>query len=369
MIKVDIYRVITLIRKELLALFRDTKGRVVLIIPPLLQLFIFSFAATLEVKNVNLAIYNADSGIHSVRLIDRFKSSRTFTKITLLRSYDEIHRTIDEQKTIAVLNIPQDFSRRIENAKTAPLQIILDGRKSNAAQIVNGYMNQVIMNYQNELRGNKITQVEIQGRSWFNENLKYIWFTLPSLVGILTMLIALVVTALSVARERELGTFDQLLVSPLNPLEILIGKTAPAIIVAVLEGSFMIAVSVFVFKIPFKGSILLLLLALFVFALSIIGIGLFISSISQTQQQAILGTFTFMVPAVTLSGYAAPIENMPQALQILTWFNPLKYFLLISRGIYLKDMPLDLVLANLYPIMIIGTVNLLMASWFFKRKI
>lgn len=183
------------------------------------------------------------------------------------------------------------------------------------------------------------------------------------------MLIGLTVTGLSVARERELGTFDQLLVSPLQPVEILIGKTIPGIFIGLIEGSIIVAAAVWIFKIPFTGSIFLLYLSMFVFVLAIIGVGLFVSSLSKTQQQAILGSFVFMVPAVTLSGYATPIENMPEWLQYATLINPLRYYLVIAKGLFLKDMPASIVFDNIWPMLLIALFNLTCAAWFFRRRL
>ncbi|WP_428244074.1 ABC transporter permease [Gynuella sp.] len=365
-------RILALIVKELLALFRDPRGRMVLIAPPILQLLVFSFAATLEVKNVSLAIYSQDTGKHGYELVQRLAASPTFTHIQMVNSLQALHPLIDEQKVMAAILIPQDFSRQLERGKVAKLQVILDGRRSNAAQIVSGYITQLVNGYSAEVRfkrGGDVLPTVLVGRNWFNMNLLYLWFTVPSLVAILAMLITLIVTALSVARERELGTFDQLLVSPLMPWEILVGKTVPAVLVGLAEGMLIWGFSVGVFKIPFTGSFLWLLLVLFTFVMAVVGVGLFISAISKTQQQAILGAFLFMVPAVTLSGYAAPIENMPGWLQTLTWINPLKHSLITVKGLFLKNMPFEQVWTNTWPLLVIGLVTLSIAGWFFTRRL
>lgn len=365
-------RIPALIIKELLTLFRDPKGRLILIGPPVLQLIVFAFAATLEVKNVSLVLYNQDLGQHGYEIVQRLNGSPTFTKLAFVDSERDFKTYIDRQQAMAAIHIPQNFSRDIEAGQPAHLQIILDGRRSNAAQIVNGYISQVVSAYEREIqakRGVDPPPSVIIGRNWFNENLLYLWFTVSSLVGVLAMLIALIVTALSVARERELGTFDQLLVSPLMPYEILIGKTVPAVIIGLAEGILIFTVGVLVFGVPFTGSFMLLVLALFVFVMSVVGTGLFISAISKTQQQAILGAFTFMVPAITLSGYAAPVENMPHWLQMVTWVNPLKHFLITVKGLFLKDMPFMEVWSNTWPLLVIGLFTLSLAGWFFKRRL
>ena len=365
-------RIIALIIKEIATLLQDPKGRLVLIGPPLLQLLIFSFAATLEVKNIELVIFNEDMGKHGHELVRRLNGSPEFTNLHFVSRLSDIQPYIDQQKAIAAVHIPPDFSRCLESGRQSPLQVILDGRRSNAAQIASGYLAQIANEYGAELLETRSTQnlpIRIDGRNWFNENLLYRWFTVPSLIGILSMIIAIIVTALSVARERELGTFDQLLVSPLMPHEILIGKTVPAVLISMAEGLLIWTAGVVVFQIPFTGSFLLLIFAMFFFITSVVGVGLFISSLSKNQQQAILGAFVFLVPATTLSGYAAPIENMPLWLQRLTWLNPLKHVLITIKGLFLKDMPFAEVWSHTWPLLVIGTITLGLAGWFFSRRL
>ena len=365
-------RILSLIIKELITLVRDPKSRTLLIGPPIAQLLIFAFAATLEVNNVSVAVFNQDYGRHGHEVVQRLAGSRTFTDFTFVNSYVDLARLVDEQTVLAAVQIPQDFSRDIEAGVPASLQIILDGRRSNAAQIVSGYITELVIGYGRELAAgpNGVAQAPaVEVRHWFNDNLLYIWFTVPSLVGILSMILALVVTALSVARERELGTFDQLLVSPLTPIEILAGKTVPAVIIGTIEGLLIWAIGVLCFDVPFKGAFLLLFFTIVLFIMSIVGVGLFISAIAKTQQQAILGAFVFLVPAVTLSGYAAPVENMPAWLQTATWFNPLKHALITLKGLFLKDMPFANVWANTWPLLIIGSLTLVLSGWFFSRRL
>ncbi len=365
-------RIAALIIKELITLVRDRKSRALLIVPPIVQLLIFSFAATLEVKNVALAVLNQDSGRHGFEIVQRLAGSTTFSAITFVTSQADLADMIDNQSVLAAVHIPQDFSRRIAAGEQGRFQVILDGRRSNAAQIVSGYITQLVTQYGREMekaRADVNSLPVVVERNWFNDNLQYIWFTVPSLVGILSMVIALVVTALSVARERELGTFDQLLVSPLMPWEILIGKTVPAVVIGLIEGLVIWTVGVLIFRIPFTGSFALLVFTILLFIMSIVGVGLFISSLAKTQQQAILGAFVFMVPAVTLSGYAAPVENMPLWLQRITWFNPLKHVLITLKGLFLKDMPFAEVWANTWPLLIIGCCTLLLSGWFFSRRL
>lgn len=366
-----IFRIFALVQKEILTLLHDPKSRAVLIGPPILQLLVFSFAVTLEVKNVSLAIINEDQGVYGRQLISRYVASTTFKEIYFLENIREAKGVLDSQKVMAVVHIGQNFSKGILAGETTTVQFLLDGRKSNAAQIVNGYLTEILSEYETSLgtSGTRRVASAIAGRNWYNENLLYLWFTVPSLVVILTLLIGMIVTSLSVARERELGTFDQLLVSPLSPLEILIGKTIPAIIIGLSEGIIIWAVGCTVFQIPFVGSFALLVFTLLIFVTSVVGVGLCISSISMTQQQAILGTFAFIVPAITLSGYAAPIENMPLWLQRATAINPVKHALISVKGIFLKDMGFAEVWVHTWPLLIIACCTLSLAGFFFTRRL
>ncbi|WP_181388378.1 ABC transporter permease [Vibrio albus] len=362
-----ISRLLSLIIKELLVVLKDPKGRLILIGPPLLQTVIFSFAATLEVNNLTLAVNNLDEGKWGYELVQRLSASSTFTGVFSADGERQIARVLDEQEAIAVLSVPQNFSHEIESGKPANIQLLLDGRRTNAAQIVAGYTRQ-IMNQMLMDMGRVSTGVVMIERNWFNPNLDYKWYTLPSLVAILSTLVALLVTSLSVARERELGTFEQLLVSPLRPVEILIGKSVAALSVALVEATGIILIAVFLFRIPFEGSLILLYGSMFVFLLSIVGVGLFISSLSMTQQQGILGAFTFMSLSVVLSGFATPVENMPDWLQVIALANPIRWFLVIVRGLFLKGMPVDDVIANTWPMAIIALVTLSAATILFRKR-
>ncbi len=258
-------RILALIHKEILAVWRDKKSRSMLIVPPLLQLLIFAYAATLDVKNVPIGILNRDYGAESYELLQRFHGSPTFNRIIYLHSVDEITSMIDNQEVAMVIHIDEQFSRNLRANKNADVQLILDGRKSNTTQVVQGYAASIINTFSQDFASRvsiKEQNTQLFPRNWFNPNLLYYWFNVPNLSGVLTMLIGLTVTALSVARERELGTYDQLLVSPLRPSEILIGKMVPALFIGVAEGTVIISAAVFVFGIPFIGSLPLLYLSI-----------------------------------------------------------------------------------------------------------
>jgi ABC-2 type transport system permease protein len=363
-------RIVTLIRKEVLAVFRDSRNRLALILPPILQLFLFSFTGTLEVKHVSLGVWNEDYGQAANELIQRLSASTNFDKIEFAHSRTELRQMIDDQRVLLAINFLPDFTRKVQTQETASLQLLADGRKSNASQIAQGYVIEIVNQFASEQSPpSNLAAVKIVQRNWFNPNLDYIWFTLPSLTVLITLQICLNVTAMSVSREREMGTFDQLLVSPMQPLEIMVGKSIPALILGLIEATIFILITVFLFRIPFHGSVLFLFLSLTVFILAMIGIGLSVSSIAVTQQQALLGIMTVLLPALLLSGYAAPIENMPAWLQPVTYANPLRYMMVVTKGVFLKDMPPVEILNNTWPMAIIAGFTLSFSTWLFRRRL
>lgn len=366
------YRIGVLIVKELQVILRDRKTRIILIVPPILQMVVFAFASTLEVRNISLGVYNNDTGMESRDFLDYFRNSPSFTHLYFLKNESEVRQFIDEQRGVGVLRIHPDFSRRIADGSGAGVQVVFDGRRTNVAQIVAGYIQRIAESYNQALlekRGIRRLPGRIIVRHQYNPNLEFLYYTLPCLVSILCMTMGIAIPALSVAREREEGTFDQILVSPLNSLEIIVGKTVPSMIIGFAQATCMIIAAVLFFRLPFEGSILLLYVSMFVFIASVIGVGLFISSLSKTQQQAILGAFVFAVPAVLVSGYATPVENMPHWLQTVSLADPLRYFLVIMKGIFLKNMTWDVAFQNLYPLAILTVLSLSFAGWFFKKKL
>lgn len=364
-------RLRALILKELLAVLRDPRGRMILIVPPLVQLVVFSLAATLDVSNVDLGLVNRDGGRWGGELTQRVAAAPTVRSLRALQNPAAVQAAIDRQQVLAVLEIGPTFSRDLEAGRPTDLQLILDGRRSNAAQIVASYLDQIVRDLAAESpagqRGARVT-VQPEVRVWFNPNLLYPWFMVPSLVGVIAMLMGLTVTALSIARERELGTFDQVLVSPLRTHEILLGKVIPPLLIGLTHMSLFILAAVLVFGVPLRGSLLLLYGCGLVFLAAVIGIGLLISALSATQQQAILGAFLFMVPAMLLSGFATPIENMPDWLQPLTLADPLRHFLVVVKGIFLKDLPAAEVWAETLPLAVIAIVSLGAAAVLFRRR-
>ncbi|RCS25717.1 ABC transporter permease [Phyllobacterium salinisoli] len=365
-------RLKALIIKELLAILRDPKSRLILIGPPIIQLVVFSYAATLEVKNVDIMVLNRDAGSWGQELTEQIAGAPTFRSITHTEDPATAREAIDRQRVIAAVQIGPSFSRDVEAGRPAEIQIILDGRRSNASQIVAGYLNQIVASVAADTSAGKQAspaEISVVARNWFNPNLIFQWFMVPNLIASIALLIGLIVTALSIARERELGTFDQLMVSPLRTHEILIGKLTPPMMIGMFHMTIYILAAVFLFGVPLRGSLLLLYGSAIVYLAAVVGLGLFISALSMTQQQAILGAFLFMVPAMLLSGFATPIENMPGWLQPVTLVNPLRYFLVIVKGVFLRDIPASEVLANTIPLALIAIVTLTAASWLFRRRL
>lgn len=354
--------------KELLSVLRDPKSRFVLIGPPLVQLLIFAFAATLEVRSIDLAVFDRDAGRSGQELIRQLSASSLVQKIHVAASEDDMRQMIDRQQVIGGIVIPETFTRDRLSGRTASAQVLLDGRRANAAQVTLGYLNAITASVDATL--NERAPVDAAAvRHWFNPNLVYRWFVVPSLAGTLVMFIALLVTSLSIARERELGTFDQLLVSPCTPMEIIVAKAVPAFIIGTALASVMMLAAVYGFGIPFTGSFSLLFACLALFILSVVGIGLTISSLCSTQQQAILGTFTVAVPAVLMSGFATPVENMPDVLQWTAEAIPLKHFLIILQGSFLKALPPAEVFRHAWPMALTALVTLGVATLFVRSKL
>lgn len=362
-------RVIALIKKEFITIWKDPKSRGIIIAMPIVQLLVFANAITMEVKNIDVVAIDRDKSVESRELLSKFENSPRFRNIYYVNTEQDFKHKIDVQKVQIGVYINNDFSNSIKSQKPTNVLVVIDGRQTNSASIAGGYASQIINSYSQEMSQYKGASVVPVVRNWFNPNLEYRWFIMTVIIAMLAMVITLLLTALSIAREREMGTFDQLIVSPLSSFEILLGKTIPPLTIAMILTCIMTLIVIVGFKIPFAGSIWLFLIAISISLLSMVGVGLFISSICKTQQQAILGVITFQMPAVLLSGFISPIEDMPLGWQYLTWVNPVRFFMTLSRGIFLKGMGVEDVILNLIPLIIIASVTLSLASWTFKRKL
>jgi ABC-2 type transport system permease protein len=365
-------RIAALMVKELLAVWQDKKSRVVIVVPPLLQLLVFGYAASFDLDRVPIAVFNEDTGAVSRDFVARFEGSPTFRVIARPVREADIRSLVDTKEVKLVVRLGQTFSRDLHAGRPAQVQLIVDGRESNSALVALGYASRIVADFNGawlKSQGGSQPPARLIVRSWFNPNLESQWFFVPGIVALLTLVVTMVVTALTVAREREVGTFEQLLVAPFRPFEILIGKAVPALMIGLAEGTVIIVFAVLWFGVPLRGDLMLLYLGLFIYLLAVAGVGLMISSICRTQQQAILGAFLFVVPAVILSGFATPIANMPPLIQQITLVNPMRYFLVIVRGTFLEGIPAAHVYDLLWPMAIIACATLTGAAWMFRHRL
>lgn len=369
MIQDFLRRVLALIKKEFITIWNDPKSRAIIVGMPIMQLLIFSNAATMEVKNIDTVILDKSKSVESRELLSRFENSPRFRTFYYADNEDEFKEKLDVQKVQIGINIQNDFARSIKSNKGTSVQIISDGRQTNSASIASGYAARIVSEYSTELTGNGGAVIVPSVRNWFNPNLEYKWYILTIIVAMLSLVTTLILTSLSIARERELGTFDQLIVSPLSSFEILSGKSIPPLIIALTLTLIMVGIIVVFFHIPFVGNIFLFLASISISLLAIVGVGLFISSVCSTQQQAILSAMTFMMPAVLLSGFISPIEDMPVFLQYFTYLNPVRFFMVLTKGIFLKGMGTEDVAINLIPLLVIAFLTLTLAGRTFKRKL
>ena len=365
-----------MVRKEFIQVFRNSKMRAIVLVMPLVQSMVFGYAVTTDVKQVTTAIYDQAQTPESRDLIDRFIHSGYFSVKAMIDSDREIDELIDHGKVAAIIRIPSDFSSKIAAGSTAAVQIIVDGTDSNTAGVVLSYAGNIVRNNAIELLqkqignpGREPVGVSLQTRAWFNENLTSRNFYVPGVIAVIVMLVTLLLTSMSVVREKELGTMEQIVVTPITPFEFILGKTMPSIILGFANMIMVTLISVFWFDIPVRGSIVTLFMANGFYLMTTIGIGLLISTISETQQQAMMSTFFFYLPAVLLSGFMFPIANMPEVVQAFTYFNPLRYFLIIIRGLFLKGVGIAILWPQILALLVLGSFVLMLAVKRFRKNL
>ncbi|MGE4482588.1 ABC transporter permease [Acidocella sp.] len=364
-------RLIALIVKEFLVILRDAKSRMVLIGPPLIQLVVFGYAASFDLNHVPFAVYDQDQTALSRELVADFAGSASFQEVAVLHSPDRIKQLIDSRTVEMVLDIDPRYTRNLLLGQPAPVQIIVDGRNSNTALLILGYANNIISSVSESwsaVHGGTAPYARLIPRALYNPTLDSHWFIVPGIVALLTQVITLLVVGLSVAREREAGTFDQILVTPLRPLDIVIGKSLPGLIIGLVEGTVIILATHFWFGVPLLGGLVLLYTGLFLFIAAVTGIGLMISSLASTQQQALLGAFLFMVPSIILSGFATPIANMPVLVQDLTLINPMRYALVVIRDCFLGKPDFSMLLPQFAAMTALAVISLVAAGWLFRKQ-
>lgn len=365
-------RMWALTKKELLAVLKDKTARVSLLAPSVIQAFIFGYAVTYDLNHVPYAVLDKDHSSLSRELVAKIEGSGVFERVGDLRGDLEVRTYIDARRALIVLQIDQDFERRLLAGQAADVQVIADGRNSNTANIAVGYVNTIVEAFNTEWRAahNQEEQsVSVVTRAWFNPNLETRWNFMPGMIGMLSLLQTLVLTAMSVAREREQGTFDQLLVTPFRPVEIMVGKAMPSVLIGLAQATGILLVVQLWFQIPFAGSFFTLYVGLILFVLAAVGMGLQLSAISQNMQQAMLMSFFFIVPFAVLSGMSTPIVDMPKAVQMFTLINPLRYATDFTQRVYLEGAGLALLWYDLWPLALIAAVTLAGASWMFRHRL
>lgn len=361
-------QIASLVRKEFLALLGDPASRMVLFVPALLQALLFGYGATYDLTNVPYAVLDQSRSAASNELLARLDGTGVFHRAATLAAPAQIAEVIDGNDALLVLSIPADFQERLNANQRAPLQVILDGRNSTTAGSAAGYIGAIVADYNASL-GGVVAGISIERRAWFNPNLESRWNMMPGLIAALSMMRTLLIAALSVAREREQGTFDQLLVTPLTPIQILIGKAVPAICIGLVQSTIIFLIILFWFQIPMYGSVWLLYLGLLTFTIAAVGVGLSISALSLTMQQAMLYTFLLIMPLMLLSGLLTPVKNMPEVLQIVTLVNPLRFGMDIVRRVYLEGAGMADIGLQFIPLLVMTAITLPLAAWLFRNRL
>ena len=372
-------RVKHMLIKEFIQIFRDTKMKGIIFMMPIIQVLVFGYAVTTDVEHVATAVYDLDNSVASRELIARFVNSGYFEILEYVTEEDRARNLMDRGKVRTIIRMNSGFGDDLRAGRTAGLQVIVDGTDSNTAGIVLDYSAKIVGEFSRKIlvtRSMRLTgsaqepgRVEMQTRAWFNENLESRNFYVPGVIAIIVMLITLMLTSMAVVREKEIGTMEQITVTPITSAEFILGKTVPFALIGFADVVLITLIGVFWFEVPIRGNLGLLFLATSLYLMTTLAIGLLISTVSQTQQQAMMSTFFFYFPAVLLSGFMFPIANMPTVIQWLTYLNPLRYFLVIIRGIFLKGVGPEILWPQMLALLIMGLATLWLASSRFKKTL
>lgn len=366
--------------KEFIQVLRDKRARILLIGPPIIQMIIFGYAATLEIRHVPTAILDYDNSQVSRELISRFEASRYFDVRERLADRRQIQEAIDRGDVTIAIQINAGFAQNMRKGQTAHVQVIVDSANSNTALVGLGYVNEITgkfaADYQQEsLRRTspfavaRMPKIVLDKRPWYNTDMSSQWFFVPGVIGNLLLVIVMTLTAFAIVREREIGTLEQIMVTPIRRAEFILGKTTPFFLIGLFDAVLISAVGVLIFNVPLQGSITVLALGTVLFLLCVLGIALFISTVSITQQQAMVTSFFFIMPAVVFSGFGSPISSMPEFLQYLTYVNPMRYFQTVLRSIYLKGVGLEVLWPEMAAMAIIGIVMLTVSVLRFQKSL
>ncbi len=358
--------------KEFIQVFRDKRTRFVLFGPPIIQMLIFGYAATFEVYHVPTVVLDLDHSQESRELLSRFSSSPYFDVQRQLTDMRQLGDLIDRGEATVGLEIDAGFAQNLRKGQTAPLQVIVDATNSNTALIASGYVTQIALGFAQSYQRDRIYRiapqmvdkmpsVQLEQRPWYNPDLRSRWFFVPGIIGSLTLVLVVTLTAFAVVREREIGTLEQIMVTPIRPVEFILGKTLPFFLIGLFDVSLIATVGTLWFQVPFRGHILVLFAGAVLFLLCMLGVGLLISTVSSTQQQAMVTSFFFIMPAITFSGFGFPISTMPQWLQYCTYLSPLRYFLVVLRGTYLKGVGMEILWPQMLAMAALG-ISLLMVA-------
>jgi len=366
--------------KEFIQVFRDKRTRFVLIGPPVIQMLVFGYAATFEIRHVPTVVLDLDHSQESRDLVSRFTSSPYFDVQRQLTDSRQLGDLIEQGTATVGLEMDAGFAQKLRKGETAPVQVIVDATNSNTALIASGYISQIALGFAQSYQQDRIGRiapqlveampsVQLEPRPWYNPDLRSRWFFVPGVIGSLTLVLVVVLTAFAVVREREIGTLEQIMVTPIRPAEFILGKTLPFFIIGLLDVALIGTVGTFWFQIPFRGNILVLLTGAVLFLFCMLGVGLLISTVSSTQQQAMVTAFFFIMPAISFSGFGFPISTMPQWMQYLTYLVPLRYFLVVLRGTYLKGIGMDILWPQMAAMAGLGLILLTTAILRFHKAL
>ncbi|MGA3008762.1 MAG: ABC transporter permease [Terracidiphilus sp.] len=339
--------------KEFIQVFRDKRTRFILIGPPIIQMMVFGYAATYEIHHVPTVVLDYDHSQESRELVSRFTSSPYFDVQQQLSDPRQLGDLIEAGKATVGLEIDAGFAQKLRSGQTAPLQVIVDATNSNTALIASGYISQIALGFAQEYQRDRISRiapqlmevmpsVELAPRPWYNPDLRSRWFFVPGIIGSLTVVLVVTLTAFAVVREREIGTLEQIMVTPIRPAEFILGKTLPFFLIGIFDVTLIAVVGSLWFQVPFRGNVAVLALGAVLFLLCMLGVGLLISTVSATQQQAMVTAFFVIMPTITFSGFGFPISTMPHWMQVMSYAIPLRYFLIVIRGTYLKGVGLGI---------------------------
>jgi len=363
--------------KEFIQMLKDPRMRAVIVVIPIFQVIIFGYAVTTDVRNIATAVLDLDNSVQSRQLLARFEGSQHFEFVDYLNSESDVRPVLDGGHARAVLLINRGFGDDVAAGRTGKLQILLDGTDSNTAGIVLNYASQIGARYNADVLIRRVeamtgrvippSLVTLRWRAWFNPNLESRNFYVPGVIALLVMVISVILSSMAIVREKEIGTIEQIMVTPIGRVEFILGKTLPFALIGFLDVVLISLIAVFWFRIPIEGDPLVLLFSTALYLMCTLGVGLLISTMSETQQQAMMTAFFFMLPAVLLSGFIYPIANMPVAIQWLTLVDPLRYFIVIIRGVFLKGIGVAVLWPQMAGLLVLGTILLALASARFKK--